>query len=659
MVFHSLRRNLILDIDRQYSSSSMSSKSPHSPAFDYRPHSSHTSATSSILFTTSKPPHINSKAAATLGFDFGLPEPQSLPVQPPSPTSTVYEVIDSPTVPDFLLAEDEPAIVDAVRNHLQRPDTSHTQAPAPNYHEAQYPRPQRRNSRGKKTETVFQVDDGDRGSLFWDDNASVFDYYGEILNGDDVEEMERAIMGEEWIQTRQTGQQPSKPADTAPNTPKGLKVYPNPPKSPKSANKYPHPPKSPRNYPNPPKSPSFYPNPPPSPSFNPNSPKSSKTRAQKNTRESLFNDLPPSSASLNVKTNVTILKSPVTAAPQTAALRTRDSDDSTIASSIPYKTVRPIQYESGGVLGLGYETSLVQEVQQDSNTPPKRSRQGSNVDNSPLSQSNYDDRNPAASAISTDPRYITPELHSTPIFPNTPPPSVSPSQNGFVSQPHISHVPDRSLTPPPSTSERRAPTENVIKALKDRIISEPQLISMTATVPTVPIIRMGDHKSEQLRSDSRKTRMNSGRKPRKPMLDDEEDDISTSSPVPNFDRKSQAGLFTRQKRGSPPAVATRGESRRRETTAGSVLFDDHLRDRAQSPPSSRLTAAPEYSMRLPSPHRMNDNPYDPIVQHSSRHRRKVSRQEVDPVMTHSSPAILNQWDGQTRRRTESGFDRAW
>src|SRR5208282_4983866 len=98
----------------------MSSKSPHSPAFEYRPQSSHTSATSSILFSTAKPLHVNSKAAKTLGFDFGLPETQTQQM-PPSPTSTVYEVIDSPTVPDFLLAEDEPATVDLVRNHLRRP----------------------------------------------------------------------------------------------------------------------------------------------------------------------------------------------------------------------------------------------------------------------------------------------------------------------------------------------------------------------------------------------------------------------------------------------------------------------------------------------------------------------------------------------------------
>ena len=59
---------------------------------------------------------VNLKTAKALGFDFGLPESNSVPV-PPSPTSTVYEVVDSPTVPDYILAEDEPPIFDVVRNH--------------------------------------------------------------------------------------------------------------------------------------------------------------------------------------------------------------------------------------------------------------------------------------------------------------------------------------------------------------------------------------------------------------------------------------------------------------------------------------------------------------------------------------------------------------
>ena len=357
----------MLDIDRQYSSSSMSSKSPHSPAFDNRPQSSHTSTTSSILFSTSKPPpQLNSKAAKTLGFDFGLPESHSVPVQPPSPTSTVYEVVDSPTVPDYILAEDEPPTVDVVRNHLQRPDTSHTQAPAPNYHEAQFRPLQRKNSRGKKTETVFQVDDGDRQSLFWDDNASVFAYYGELLSGDDVDEMERVIMGEEWIQSRPSGQQPSKIANY-PNTPKNAHTYPNPPKSPSNR---------------PPRSPGL--KPPPSPRF----------RGPTNPRESLFDDLPPSKAPLNVKTSVTILKKETTIPTHSPSLRNRDrdSDDSVIVSSIPYKTPRPIQYESGGVLGLGYETGVHEPIQ-NSVTPTTRSRKGSAPDASPLSASKFDNRN--------------------------------------------------------------------------------------------------------------------------------------------------------------------------------------------------------------------------------------------------------------------------
>lgn len=412
----------------------MSSKSPHSPAFEYQPQSSHTSATSSILFSTTKPPppQINSKAAKTLGFDFGLPEPQTLPVQPPSPTSTVYEVIDSPIVPEFL--DDEHSTIDVIRDHLRRPDTSHTLAPAPNYHEAQYRPLQRKNSRAKKTETVFQVDDGDRESMFWNDNSSVFDFYGDLLDDDGVEEMERVIMGEEWVQTRHTGQQPSKTANT--NTPKSQNTYPHPPKSPKFAN----PPKSPK-YPNSPRSPNPYLNPPRSPAH-PNPPKSPITRGPKNPRESLFDDLPPSRAPLNVRTNVTILKSPTVSPLRNRPVRNRDSDESMIVSSTPFKTARPIQYESGGVLGLGYESGV---IDQNSNSPTERSRQGS-TDQFPRSQSSHDGRNPASGPISTDPRYITPELHSTSVFPYTPPPSVSPNQSGFTSQPY---VPDRSLTPPP------------------------------------------------------------------------------------------------------------------------------------------------------------------------------------------------------------------
>ena len=579
----------------------MSSKSPHSPAFEYRPQSSHTSSTSSILFSTAKPPHVSSKAAKTLGFDFGLPETQT-PQIPPSPTSTVYEMIDSPIVPDFLV-EDEAATVDLVRNHLRRPSTAHTQAPAPNYHEAQYP-PLRRldnpnNSRAKKTETVFQVDDAERDSL-WDDNSSVFAYYGELLSGDGVDEVERIIMGEEWVQTRQQGQQI------------------------KAAQKSGYP------YPISPKKPTF--------------------GGAGDPRASLFDSFPPTNAPLNIKTHVTILQSPTTTSFPNGTLKPRKSNESIRLSLIPYNTAHPIQYRSGGALGTGYEASIVHEAPKESSMPAKRSRQNSRG-NSPPSQPRSGEREPVA--LSTDPRYITPDLHSTAVFPNTPPSSVPSNQNGPTKQAHAPQPPDRSLTPPHSNTERKRPTEDVMKALKDRIISEPQLISMTATVPTVPIIRMKEETVEQLRNENRKTRSNSNRvppdrKPRRAMLDDEMDDVQSSP-----------GPYTRRKGNSPPAVATRRQTRRRETTAGSVLFDQQLRDRAPSPPSSKLLPGPEYSTRLPSPHLINDNPYQPVVQHHTRHRRKVSRQDIDPVMTHSSPAILNQWNGHPKRRMEGAIDPAW
>ena len=577
----------------------MSSKSPHSPAFEYRPQSSHTSATSSILFSTAKPPHVSSKAAKTLGFDFGLPETQN-PQMPPSPTSTVYEMIDSPTVPDFLLTEDEPATVDLVRNHLRRPSTAHTQAPAPNYHEAQYPSLRRldnpNSSRGKKTETVFQVDDAEGDSLFWDDNSSVFAYYGELLSGDGVDEVERVIMGEEWVQTRQQGQQI------------------------KAAQKSGYP------YPISPKSPKF---------------------KERDPRGSLFDSLPPTQTPLNIKTHVTILPSPTASSFPNSTLNPRKSNDSIRLSLIPHNIAHPIQYQSGGALGAGYEASIVHETTKES---PTQSRQNSRG-NSPPSQSRSGKREPVV--LSTDPRYITPELHSTTVFPNTPPLSISPNQNGPAKQAHVPQPPSQSITPPPSNGERKRPTENVMKALKERIISEPQLISMTATVPTVPIIRMKEEKVEQLRNENRKTRSNSNRvppdrKPRRAMLDDEPDDIQSPSPGP----------YTRRKGNSPPAVATRRQTRRRETTAGSVLFDTQMRDRATSPSSSKLVAGPEYSIAVPSPHLIGDSPYQP-VQHHTRHRRKVSRQDIDPVMTHSSPAILNQWDGHPKRRMKSATDPAW
>lgn len=577
----------------------MSSKSPHSPGFDYRPPSSHTSATSSILFSSGKP-QSTAKRANPLGFDFGLADAQA-PQVPPSPTSTVYEGIDSPTVPDFLLAGDESATVDVVRNHLRRPSTAHTQV-APNFHEDQYPVHRRKRSKDSwnaKTQTVFQVEDTERNSDFWDDHSGVFSYYGEASPNDGIDE-EQIIMGEEWTQTRQIEHQ----------TPRSAQ------KSATSSLK--------------------------------------STSPPKDSRRSPFDDVTPSNIPLNVTTNVTVLRSQTTSPIQQRSAVSRDSDESMVLSSVPYKLYNSNQHQPGEAMGYigGYEAaSTHQTVRKQSSTSTKRSRQGSLSDHS--SHSQYSDtRSPSGPAIRTDPRYITPEMPPT-VFPNTPPASVSPYQDTLATKVSIPQQPDQSLTPPTSNNERKAPTQNVIKALKDRAISEPKLISMTATVPTVPIIRMGDDRLEQLRSERRKTRMSSktsttpDRKTRRPMLDDEIDERAQSPPS-----------FTRQKRSSPPGVATRGQVRRRETTAGSVLFDDQLRERAPSPPSSNLLAGPEYVTHLPSPHMMADNPYQQGSQ-KPRHRRKVSRQEIDPVITHSSPAILDQWDGHPKRRMNGPIDPAW
>jgi hypothetical protein len=578
----------------------MSSKSPHSPGFDYRPPSSHTSATSSILFSSAKPQSV-AKRANPLGFDFGLADAQA-PQVPPSPTSTVYEAIDSPTVPDFLLAGDESATVDLVRNHLRRPSTAHTQV-APNFHEDQYPVHRRKRSKDSwtaKTQTVFQVEDAERDSDFWDDHSGVFSYYGEAAPNEGLDEEQ--VMGEEWTQPRQIEQQ------------------------------------TPRSVQNPATDPS----------------KSTSPKTPKASRRSPLDDITPSKAPLNVTTKVSILRSPATSPIQQHSASSRDSDESMVLSSIPYKLHSSNQHQPGETMGYGggYEAASVQQtMRKQSSTSTKGSRQGSLSDRSSRSRSS-DTRSPGGSAIRTNPRYITPEMPPTAVFPNTPPASVSPRQDELATKANIPQQPDQSLTPPSSNNERKPPTQNVIKALKDRTISEPKLISMTATVPTVPIIRMGDDRLEQLRNERRKTRMASKtstpeRKTRRPMLDDEVDDHVTSPPP-----------FTRQNRSSPPGVATRGQVRRRETTAGSVLFDDQLRDRAPSPSSSKLLAGPEYTTYLPSPHLMADNPYQQGPQ-KSRHRRKVSRQDIDPVITHSSPAILNQWDGHPKRRMNGPIDPAW
>ena len=416
-------------------------------------------------------------------------------------------------------------------------------------------------------------------------------------------------MGEQWVRTLHMGEQSSRAPPKSPKSPKSSK----PPRSPRSANGLSH------------------------TSNGSRSTIAKTTRAPR--RQSLFDELPPSTAALNVKTNVTILKSPDTFAPKPVVSNTetaRVGAGSPILSSNPYKVSHSAEYQSA----VGYEGYTANGV-----SSQKQSRQGSSSDHSVRSQTSPENRKP----INTDARYITPEMPSMSIFPSTPPPSVSPSQSAFA-KPQAPFIPDQSMTPP-SNTERKPPTANVLKALRDRSISEPTLQHMTATVPTIPIVRMGGDKLEQIRNERRKTRRGrspSERRPqRKAMLEDEPDDIGAAAPGP----------FTRRKT-SPPAVATRGEPRRRETTAGSVLFDETLRDRGPSP-SSNLFVGQEYTTRLPSPHLINDNPYQPVGQQQSRHRRKVSRQDVDPVTTHSSPAILNQWDGHPKRRMNGVVDPAW
>jgi hypothetical protein len=587
----------------------MSSKSPHSPAFEYRPSSSHTSSTSSILFSTSKPPPINAKAANVLGFDFGLPESQSSQI-PPSPTSTVYEVIDSPTVPDFLLAEDGSATVDLVRNHLRRPSHDHADA-SPNLRDPHHSSELRKNSNDtsrNRLEAGHKVEDLDRDSLFWDDSSGVFGYYGNNEDADPDEQLSRSIIGDLNAAKRVS------------------------PKSPKAQ------------------------------------------------RQSLFDSLPPVKPQLNVATNVTVLRSPSPTPPNKSPLRARGNSNAATSMSSPIKSAYSTDMEAihSSDVGHGYDAPIKEYYHADNTVrkdelhplPRKSSRRGSSPEGPPRSRSRSNStvtgRNPVIiSPISTDSRFITPEMPSSAVFPHTPPPSVSPSQNGFTVHqlPPVSVVPDQSLTPPPTTSDRKAPTENVIKALKDKNISEPQFISMTAAIPTIPIIRMGDDKLEQLRNERRKATRATGKspslrnKPRKAMLEDEIDTGDTTIDVAT--RAASPGPFTRRK-ASPPGIATRTLSRRRrETTAGSVLFDEDMRERAPSP-NSNLVAGPEYITQLPSPHMMEESPYQYVAQQQKpRHRRKVSRQDIDPATTLSSPAVMNQWDGHPKRRMEGAIDPAW
>ena len=83
-----------------------------------------------------------------------------------------------------------------------------------------------------------------------------------------------------------------------------------------------------------------------------------------------------------------------------------------------------------------------------------------------------------------------------------------------------------------------------------------------------------------------------------------------------------------------------------------------MRERAPSP-NSNLVAGPEYITQLPSPHMMEESPYQYVAQQKPRHRRKVSRQDIDPATTLSSPAVMNQWDGHPKRRMEGAIDPAW
>jgi len=202
---------------------------------------------------------------------------------------------------------------------------------------------------------------------------------------------------------------------------------------------------------------------------------------------------------------------------------------------------------------------------------------------------------------------------------------------------------------------------------------------------------MDNDKVEQLRQERRKKR--SQRVPSPPTTPAAAAATTTTTVTPSSPPEQDSGgpgQFTRSLRkssaSSTPGVATRGfvAGKRRETTAGSVLFDDELRD-ASIDQGSRLLAGPEYHPgQLPSPHLMDDNPYargiGPIGvvgqqgqgqgqgqqgQGRPRHRRKVSRSEVDPVVTLSSPAALRTWDDGShaqpgmRRKVDPAVDPLW
>ena len=610
------------DIDGQYSSSSLSSKSLHSPGFDYRPASSHTSSTSSILFSsakTSQTPPVVSKPNP-LGFDFGLDTHDPSPV-PPSPTSTVYEVIDSPTVPDFLIADDGTPTVDLVRNHLRRPDTSHNGSVY-----LDTPPPQK--TRFSKESWRNQLDVEDRDSVNWDGDSGVLSYYGQ----DDEKDTK-----EQW---KPRARSPTQRKESLPKT----------------------------------------------------------------TRQSLFDDLPPASTPLNIKTNVTIVKGPTSSPVSTRRSRansytsshSRTSNHMSRSMELPtapptafsaiYETVEPLNVnirekpdDIPFPLPADNETEDIPFPLPPNNSVPTKSprqsrrrsysitpvqRTSSNtgkhsitsaspelrrIPSQPSITSDRDRRtsetmrSPISPPQTTDPRYITPELPSTAIFPHTQPPTISPVQNSI----YVLPKPEPVLTPPPSstTTERKAPAESVIRALKDRNISDPTFISMTATVPTIPIIKMDEEKVIQLRQARKDTRKGTVTSPKRGDPDEME---RIASPVQGYTRRKT----------SQPAIATRTPSGRRpETTAGSVLFDDELRDQSGG---SQFRAGPEYTpnIALPSPHLMDDNPYQRGMK--PRHRRKVSRSDVDPAVTLSSPPALKTWDiNPPRRRVDAAVDPLW
>lgn len=523
-------------------------------------------------------------------------------------------------MPDFLLAEDESTTVDLVRNHLRRPSTSHTNA-ALNLSDSHPSDNGGFKNSWNNLDIPYGHDKelGGRESDLWDEESGVFAYYEQ-----------RSSNGDGSDSQQQTANIPSKVADST-------NAYSVDPYTTTTVNVAP--------------------------------------ASPKNRRGSFLTDLPPSKTPLNVVTNVTVLKSPATFTSPTTRAGIRYSDDSIQTSPVQRMPSGDYPYvshvsstdpsEDKVTLHRRNTSRIVDEVMKTNsrkNSTTQRPQQELSFSETGFtrSRSNSHVQNTTSSAVTADRNFITPEMRSAAVFPNTPPPSVSP--NYAVATTNLSPLgaPDQSLTPP-NDIERKPPTETVIRALKDRIISEPQFISMTASVPTVPIIRMPEDRLEQIRNERRKTtrtnnKSSSVRRPRKPMLDDEVEQGAQPSSPSAFTRGngSPPGVATRQP--SPPRQPGRGNSpRRRETTAGSVLFDEELRDRGP------FLAGPEYAAQATSGGKMPDFSSQHSTKDSSRprHRRKVSRQDIDPAATLSSPAIMNQWDGHPKRRMNGAIDPAW